>query len=360
LEKLKTIFVAVLNWGLGHATRTLPIIHELRQQGTNVIVGSDGAALALLQKELPADVKTIELPPYDVHYTTQSMFVNIGGQLPKILYAIYKEHCFMEKLVEKYKIDAIFSDNRYGCFSKKVKSIFMTHQLNIKIAIRPFEQIVGRINRAAINNFHGCWVPDFEGEPNLSGKLSHGINMPSLTFIGTLSRMKPLENVTPQYDIIAVLSGPEPQRTYFEEMMIEQAKSTTYRILIVGGNTSHYEDKKLQSNVRYISYLTSEALNRAIASAYIVIARSGYSTIMDIVAMGKNAIFVPTPGQTEQEYLAQYFLNKKIYYSQPQKKFDLKEAMEKQKAFKPLLPSIASDVLLKNAVRKLLDNEIIV
>jgi UDP-N-acetylglucosamine transferase subunit ALG13 len=358
LKNAKTIFIAVLNWGLGHATRTLPIIYELQRQGAHVIVGSDGAALALLQKELP-DTLFIELPPYDVQYATQSMFLNIGAQMPKILYAIYKEHRFMEELVDTYNIDAIFSDNRYGCFSKKVKSVFMTHQLNIKIGIRPFEQIIGRINRAAIHNFHACWVPDFEGEPNLSGKLSHGVDMPDLTFIGTLSRMKPLEDVKPEYDAIAVLSGPEPQRTYFETMMIEQAKQSTYRILIIGGKTDIYEEKDLQSNVRYISYLTSEALNRAIASAYIVIARSGYSTIMDIMAMGKNAILIPTTGQTEQEYLAQYFLNKKIYFSQSQKHFDLKEAMEKQKSYKSLQNNEFSTALLTNAVQKLLATEII-
>lgn len=331
MKTKKRILLAILNWGLGHATRCIPLIQELLRQNAEVILAADGAALDLIQKEFPT-LETIALPAYNITYRTSNMWWNIGTQFPKIAKAVFQEHQAIEKIVEDKKIDIIISDNRYGCYSKRVKSIFMTHQLHIKLPNALISKQVERVNRSRINRFDECWVPDFEGSPNLSGTLSHGTSFENVKYIGALSRMKYFESNI-QQDIIVVLSGPEPQRTKLEEKIIEQAVQLPQGFLIVRGITTPYSELQLTSNVKVISLLTSNDLNKAILESKIVVNRSGYSSLMDLVKLRKKAILIPTPGQTEQEYLANHFHQQGIFYTQSQKELNLKEAIEKVNNF---------------------------
>ena len=321
----KNILVAPLNWGLGHATRCIPIIKALQAADANVLLASDGRAYKLLAKEFP-ELPIFHLPAYNVSYKTHNMTWNIALQTPKIAWAILREQIAIRKLVREQNIHAIISDNRFGCFHFGIPTVFMTHQVNLKIPFRPLEILARWGNCFWIKLFQECWIPDVANHPNLSGELSHDIPLKNVKYIGILSHMQ-YQKQAQQYDAIAVISGPEPQRTYFEQSILEQASTLAYRVLVVGGKPEQ-ESQNKASTIKYVSFLGSKALNEAIAASGVVISRSGYSTLMDLAHLQKKAILIPTPGQTEQEYLATHFMQQGIFYAQSQEDFDLKKAMQ--------------------------------
>lgn len=354
MKKQKRILICVLNWGLGHATRCMPIINSLLSQGVEVYLASEGRTAMLLQKEYP-NLPLLELPAYNITYNTGSMTWNIAPQMPRIIYTIIKEFFVLQRLIKTYEIDAVIADNRYGCFSFSVPCVFISHQLNLKIPFKPLSFFVNLGNRFWVNRFTRCWVPDLPNEPNLSGDLSHGSPFKHVRFLGVLSRMKRYE-IALKYDAIAVLSGPEPQRTYFEEALLKQAKQTNYTILIVQGKTDCEEHYFVNERIEVRSYMTAKDLNEAILSSKIIIARSGYSTIMDLTKLGSLAILVPTTGQTEQEFLAENFHKNGIYYSESQIGFSLERAMEKVKDFKGMeLDLVENDAFLRAEIQDFLD-----
>jgi predicted glycosyltransferase len=214
--------VAPLNWGLGHATRCIPIIKCLEKWGASVLLASDGVALHLLQAEFP-HLPYVQLPSYQIQYSSHNMVRNIARQLPRIMYAIRAEHQFTVKIAQEQGIQGIISDNRYGCFDKKVSSVLLTHQLNLRVPNAVLQWTANRMLRRAISRFDEVWTPDTEHSPNLSGELSHpakGIG--KIRYIGLLSRATIAEPFAdPDYDVAVVLSGPEPQRTYLEQILLE-------------------------------------------------------------------------------------------------------------------------------------------
>ncbi len=348
----KSILVAPLNWGLGHATRCIPVIEELLNQNFKVFIASDGRALKLLKLEFPA-LTFFELPAYDVHYSTKNMIWNIAWQLPKILMAIWKEKKAVQRIIDEEKIDVILSDNRFGCHSPKTKNIFLTHQLKIKMPYPFLERTVDFFNHLFIKKFNECWIPDFDNEPNLSGELAHGSFLKHSKFIGALSRMEYFETKK-KNDVVVVLSGPEPQRTFLEALIFEQIKGLDLKILIVQGKTEKMERTHLSKNIKIVSFLTSKELNQSILSSDLVICRSGYSSIMDLAKLRKRAVLIPTPGQTEQEYLAEKFFREGVFYFQEQRDFDLEEAMKASKKFKGFQSKGQSKMVLKENIQRLL------
>lgn len=325
----KKILIAPLNWGLGHATRCIPIIDELLSQGAEVILASDGAALELLKKEYP-HLPYHALPAYDIRYPFESMVLSMAFQMPKILRGCLKEHFWLNNFLKNNKIDIVISDNRFGFYNKKVKSIFMTHQINIAA---PFQFIVNTINWYFIKKFDVCWIPDFENAPNLAGQLSHfeDDNSLKIQYLGALSRMKKYA-VEKQYKAIFVLSGPEPQRTILEGKIIEQLQKESTQLdappqyLLIRGVTINDGFNINCKNIEIHNYLTTKGLNQKILESEVMVARSGYSTIMDLVNLEMRAILIPTPGQTEQEYLATELMKNHIFYSQMQDDLNLKHA----------------------------------
>ena len=218
----KKILVAPLNWGLGHATRCMPIIEELRRQGAEVILASDGAAYDLLVREYP-NLTIHKLPAYNIRYPFRSMVLSMAFQMPKILRGAIAEHYWLKNFLKTTAVDAVISDNRFGFFSRKTHSIFMTHQVNILMPIRFFQPIVNAINHFFIKKFDVCWIPDFENTPNLAGELSHGIfsKKSKVKYLGILSRFKKL-SFEKKYRAAFVLSGPEPQRSIFEKKIRQE------------------------------------------------------------------------------------------------------------------------------------------
>lgn len=336
-----------MNWGLGHASRCVPVIRELQLGNAEVIIAADGRALQLLRKEFP-ELKWVRLPGYNIKYWWEgSATFQILLQLPKIIFSFYRERKWLKRFIEEEKIDTVFSDNRYGLYSEKIPCVFITHQICIQLPMgfKWMEKFFYRCNLKFIERFDECWIPDFEGEKNLSGNLSHKFPLPAnARFIGPLSRFtstcgKALTVPPLERDLLIVISGPENQRTKFEKRMTEQAKKFSGKILLVRGipgavgEGTNRAQSKVTENFSTIDFMNAEELNRAFLSSKIIVARSGYSTIMDLVATQSKALLIPTPGQTEQEYLAHYLLEEKICYSEKQNEFDLERAIERAKDF---------------------------
>lgn len=327
----KKVLVAPLDWGLGHATRCIPIINGLLTQGHEVLIATSGLAMPLLKQEF-TQLTFVELPSYKVSYSSKlPLMIKLFFQTPFFLWIIRKEKRVMEQVVKHFKIDVIISDNRYGCYSQNAKSIFITHQLTILMpgSLTWLEGIVNFFNQQTIRNFDECWVPDFPND-NLTGKLTKAKNLP-VKFIGMLSRFeKGKYSIVKQYDLLVLLSGPEPQRSIFEKLVIQQVRKYDGNVLVVRGLPGEEApDHSFNGSekVTIINHLPTSALQQAIESSALVLARSGYTTVMDLFFLEKKAIFVPTPGQTEQEYLAIQLKEKGIADFINQHQFDLTRLM---------------------------------
>jgi uncharacterized protein (TIGR00661 family) len=325
-RKQARILVAPLNWGLGHVTRCIPIIRELEQMGAVVFLASDGAALDLLKAEFP-HLPAFELPSYRIRYGSHNMIFNIGKKLPRILFAIRAEQWETQILVRKHGITGIIADNRYGCFTKYTHNILLTHQLNLKVPNKILQWTANKILRLSMKKFNAVWVPDHPESPGLADTLSHGkTGKQEINYIGILSRMEYLEAEI-EYDLAVVLSGPEPQRTYLENKLLEQILVLPLKSIIIRGKTHAKEHYYAADHIELVSYLTSKELNKVLLASKWVVCRSGYSSIMDLVVLRKKALLIPTPGQTEQEYLAQQLAQKGVFSVQNQESLDLERAM---------------------------------
>jgi len=312
------ILVAPLDWGLGHATRCIPIIREMLQRGFQVEIAGNGNSLKLLQQELP-ELITYEIPGYKISYPSNSFFfvLQILAQVPRILNTVKKEHQWLIEKQKEKNWDLIISDNRYGCWHPDVRSVFITHQLQV---LSGFGSLVDRIllqlHYRMIRRFTYCWVPDAEQEHGLAGILSHPPSLPkNIQYIGPLSRLDPTTKKENQ-KIVVALSGPEPQRTLLEQKLISIFSRQEWKmevIVFLRGLPHTTPIPAKVDNIRFIQHLNSEAFAETISSAKLVVCRSGYSSVMDLVRLHKQAVLIPTPGQTEQEYLAGWLREKKLF-----------------------------------------------
>lgn len=323
----KTILVAPLNWGLGHATRCIPIIKGLQHAGHKVVIGSDGIALKLLKKEFP-ELQAIELPSYNIQYPKKGKYfkAKLLAKLPGIKRTAKQEHKLVAKLVLNGQIDGIVSDNRLGVYHKDVPSAFITHQINVLSGST--SRLSSRLHQQIIKRFDACFVPDVPGEFNLSGQLGHPKSSKVRPkYLGLLSRMQKKE-LPVDYQIAAILSGPEPQRTILEELLTKELKKCNDSVLLVRGVVEESQSSHQDANIKVVNYMTSAQLEEAINSSELIIARSGYTTLMDLAVLEKKAFFIPTPGQYEQLYLAKQLKDKGIAPSCKQKNFKLQKLNE--------------------------------
>lgn len=326
----RNILVCPLDWGLGHASRCVPMIKLLVEEGCNVMIAADKRPLAFLRKEFPK-LEFIQLPGYKFSYSSgKRMNLRMAFYTPVILAGIYGEHRRLKKIISERKINVVISDNRFGLWNKNIQSIYICHHLWVKLPgiLRSLEPVLYSLHRFFIRHYNQCWIPDYENEPNLSGELSHFSKLPqNTTFIGPLSRFsyRDIKTGNPSaYDVAVILSGPEPQRSILELKLILQIKELRLKAVIFRGVTEELKRTKMGPEIFFFTHLPTDDMLREISSASLVICRSGYTGIMDLACLGKKAMFIPTPGQTEQEYLASHYLEKGVYYYKKQNEVNLK------------------------------------
>lgn len=334
---------------MGHATRCIPIITQLVQQQQNIIIASDGMALNFLKDAFP-NLTFETLPAYNIQYSKLgSMVFAMAKQLPHLTKTIKQSNKLAATLVQKHQVDCIISDNRYGCYHENVPSIFITHQTNIQLPklFKFFNGFINKYNHNYINKFNELWIPDFDHQL-LSGKLSNTNNYlkAKTSFIGPLSRLTKSTKSNTNFCTV-ILSGPEPQRSIFEQKIINQSKLIKQKIILVRGATTALK-YTLPKNIKIINLANSEQINELLLNSKHIICRSGYSSIMDLVALQQTAFLIPTPGQTEQEYLAIHLAEKRLFVSGAQSIFNLRKAIELLENFETKLQQVKFDNELLN------------
>jgi hypothetical protein len=363
------VLVAPLDWGLGHATRCIPIIKELLNQKCEVIIAAIGAQKAILQGEFPS-LTFVELPGYDIIYDKNRALtmLRLIKAIPKILIRIKRERAWLRQFMARVNPDLVISDNRYGLALPGVFCVFVTHQLRIRTSFGRFaDALLQRMNYRLIGHFSRCWVPDTEAGEGLAGALSHPARMPGITtkYIGWLSRFgkisqqdeqlsrdpndaDPMDNVSPGSDpadtdrqadapdLLILLSGPEPQRTLLEARIIAQAGGgmperspghPCHIVLVRGLPTGGPALPHIPPGLTAYDHLPAAELEALMRKARLIVARSGYSTVMDLARLGKRALLIPTPGQSEQEYLGPFLAARGRAFCVKQSAFSLREAL---------------------------------
>lgn len=324
--KQVVVLVAALDWGLGHAGRIVPVVQELQRQGASVVLAGAGRSGLLLQKECP-DLPFEACPPYAIHYAGSSMYLSMLRQLPKIAMAIVREYFWLRRLHRRYHFNAIISDSRFGCFHPAARSVMVAHQLNLQLQPAVLSTLVNWLYRRLLDRFDEIWIPDFPD--GLSGQLSSPSPFANTHYLGLLTRMTPNASGR-KYDLLVLLSGPEPQRSQLENLVRKQLQDDLPHLsaLIVQGKTERSEKELLiGTKTEVVSFLSGTQLLEVMATAEVVLCRSGYSSLMDLARLRKSAILIPTPGQPEQEYLAQRCRDLGWAYVCAQGNLDLSEAI---------------------------------
>ena len=328
----KKILICPLDWGLGHASRLVPIIKRLDESGHQIVIAADGAGFVFLQHYFPK-LEFVKFPGFRPKYSRgNSQVFQMMLSAPKALISFKKDHRFVENLIQSKKIDGVISDNRFGAYTKQIPSVFITHQLHIKVpkGWQFFKPFIKLINLLYIKRFNSCWIPDNIDEPRLSGDLSlpefKGIKT---HYIGKLSRFsQPLQKFEKDIDMLFLLSGPEPQRSLLEQKIIEQSVNLQANLCLLRGLPHENPDSyRINKNLIAYNHADDQTFTALVQRSKTIVARAGYSSIMDLAALGRSAWLVPTPGQTEQMYLAAYLSEKSWFKSIDQQNFYLVKIM---------------------------------
>lgn len=329
------VLVSPLDWGLGHATRIIPIVRYLVECGCQVTIAASDATKDLLAAEFP-DLLFLDIPGYRVKYSQKGsqFFLKMAAQCPRILFSILREHLWLRSAMRVHRWDAVISDNRYGLFHPQVSSVILTHQVRLRTGWAWLDALLRPWLWALLRRFDVCWVPDMPGTPNLAGALCHGHMPRHVRHIGPLSRFEP-EPASSSDRLLVLLSGPEPQRTLLESTLRQELSREALPAIVVQGLPGPGVSEVDTSGVEWIRHLPAAALQVQIRDAGWVVARSGYSTVMDLVCLRKAAVFIPTPGQPEQEYLARHLQQMGLFPFLPQGGFRLKEALAWAKQSRP-------------------------
>jgi len=317
-SKQPVVLIAPLNWGLGHATRCIPLIRAMQNNNFQPILCGNGASFHLLKREFP-HMKSFQLPDYNVTYPkySRSFTLKFIAQLPAFLSSVKKDQKALRSIAKQTLPKLIISDNRYGFRLKHIRSILITHQIQpiIPKSLRWLKKMIYRQLFSMMSDFHEIWVPDFEFPPDLSGQLSHQTSFHGkVKYCGPLSRFQSNHHHENDilFDILVIISGPEQFRSQFENQCLTLALKTDKKVCIIAGRPLH-NDSYISSNLTYFSHLNSEQMEHHILHSDVIITGAGYSSIMDMFILNKQALIVPTPGQTEQEYLADYHSGKGLF-----------------------------------------------
>ena len=293
-----------MDWGLGHITRTIPIIELLIERGHKVITCGNKVSREIYNSAFP-DISHINIDGYEPYYSSSK---NQGWamlkQLIKFIRIIKNERKVAFEIAKQHEIDIIISDNRFGFRSNLTKNIFITHQIQI-ITPKIIQPLIRAINKSFINKFDFCWIPDTNEEKSLAGNLSNYHSKKTLK-VGLLSRFKKEtnQNAAYKYQFLGIISGPEPQRSLIEAKLIGEFKDCHLKCAIINGKINQNIEKV--KNIDFYNQINTIDFYELIENSKTIICRSGYSSVMDLSILQKEVIFIPTPGQTEQEYLAKY------------------------------------------------------
>ncbi len=357
----KRILFCPLDWGLGHASRDIYLIHKLLETGKfELILAADGGSYHLLKTSFP-DLRLIRFPFMKITYSRHlPMALSVLLILPKLTASIRKEHHQLKTLIREHDIDIVISDNRFGLHNDSVTAVYITHQVRIRIpgSKHLLESMLYRWHLRVMNKFDHCWIPDFPGEDNLGGILSHpGVIPSNAMYVGPVSRFMQWDDREPRellkhYEIVVILSGPEPQRTVLESTLIKKLRKSDKSILIVRGLPWDKQGQRLYDNIELVPHLPADLLRKYLLNASYIICRAGYSSIMDLAILGKTAILIPTPGQTEQEYLGSYLSEKGYFHLTQQKVPELDAVFKNYGHRQPAIPGINPE-WLNMAIKKL-------
>ena len=305
----KKIVISPLNWGFGHAGRMIPIAQRLQQMGHEIIFGADADLIPMIRQELPG-IEVIEVPGIKMHYSRfMPQYMAVLLQVPAVIFASVREHRHLKRIIRHKHPDIVISDNRFGFFNRNLFCVYVTHMIRIPFP-KPFRflDFIGIIlHRKIINRYDACLVPDIMGPANLAGALSHvKKRYAKIIYAGLLSRFKavnPMPAETEPY-ICLILSGPEPQRTILLRKVSSAAEKNKKKLIVL--STTKVDSSNNKDNITFVIGRPSSVLQSYIEKAEVVICRSGYTSLMELVSLSKRAIIIPTPGQTEQEYLGEY------------------------------------------------------
>ena len=327
------VLVTPLNWGLGHATRCIPIIQSLIELNAEVIIAGSGISLELLKPVFP-QLTFILLKEKEITYPNNGqMGMQLIKMLPRLFFNLVSDHQQVKKIIKQHSVGLIISDNRFGCWNKKCYSVFITHQITIQspVQLKWIQPFINSINHFFIRRYNECWIPDVKELPGLSGILSHrDYYLPSFHFINPLSRFADcvIKVSEKKYELVAILSGPEPQRSIFEKLILSEVQKLKMDALIIRGTSHSAILPTVSSSIKILNQLETSELKFHLLNAKYIVCRSGYSSMMDLACIGRSAIIIPTPGQTEQEYLASFFHLQKKHFMQLQSQFDLTNAIK--------------------------------
>lgn len=336
------VLIAPLDWGLGHATRCIPIIQSFLALGSEVVLAASGPQAQILKQQFP-QLTLLPLPGYAVRYSKKgtTLALRLLLQAPRILKTIREEYLWLKHTQKIHDFKLIVSDNRFGLWHRAVPSIFITHQLQIQVPNSWLEKKIQRINYKYIQRFQQCWIPDSK-EPSLAGNLSHPQVLPDvpMLYMGPISRMRKLDS-TVQYKYCFLLSGPEPQRSILEKLILTQIDQLNANCLLIRGLPGAQQTLPATKNCTIVQHAATEELMQLLASSEYIICRSGYTSLMELMAMRRKMILIPTPGQTEQQYLADYFMQQGWGFASTQDSLDLSATLQAASEYHYRFPTLA-------------------
>ena len=345
----KKILLSPLDWGLGHTTRCLPLARQLQTLGAQLYFAGTETQIAFFRKSAP-EATFLPLEGYNVRYaqSRQGFMPKLLRQIPGIFQSIRREHEWLLETAEKHHFDGILSDNRYGLWHPKIPSVLLTHQPGLKTGFgRAADAFFARFHQRLMRRFRDIWLVDFPEFPGLSGDLAHPSVLPQNSrYIGLLSQFEKPEisgNFPASNGLVILLSGPEPQRSILSQKLWEHVKEfPEIPVVFIEGKADAPERRPVSPNLRWLAQLDAAALAPLLQSVRYVISRSGYSTLMDAAVLGLKLILIPTPGQTEQEYLGRMLFQDEKALCFRQEDFKLKAALEAAKEF-PFLPMLKKE-----------------
>jgi UDP:flavonoid glycosyltransferase YjiC (YdhE family) len=326
LNKSYNILICPLEWGLGHASRMIPVARKLTEMNQKVIIGSGDEHLALYRKELPG-LSYIHFSGFKPGYSRfLPQYLSLLFKTPVLLYHIISEHFRLKKIIRDHSVDIVISDNRFGLWNRQVTSVYVTHMPLIPFP-KPFRRLefIGIfLHRVIIKQYSLCLIPDLPGDLNISGRLSHGIRLPdNVRYAGILSRFRSDnsekgENSESIKHNTVILSGPEPQKEILKQKLIKLLRDKSPVTVMLEGKPDNKTGKTVSGNIVFYNHLPASGMEEMIKGSHSIISRSGYSTIMELISLNCSALLIPTPGQTEQDYLAEYLSEKGWFKTVPQ------------------------------------------